>query len=170
MGALFDDVTFAHDENQVRVADGGQPVGDDEACASLHQVIHRFLDQDFGPCIYGTGRLIEDQDLRIGKDCSCDRQKLLLPLGDVARLFIQLHIVAARQSLDKAVYMGRLGRLDHFLIGGVEPSVTDILHDRAVEQPCILEHHAEHLAQLTAVEVFYIVSVHFDGAAVHIIL
>ena len=169
MGALFDDVAFAHDEDEVCVADGGQPVGDDEACASLHQVIHRLLDQDFCPCVYGAGRLVEDQDLRIGENSPCDRQELLLPLGDVACLLIEFHIVAARQSLDKAVYMRRLGCPDDFFICGVKPSVTDILHDRAVEQPGILEHHAEHLAQFTAVEIFYIVSVDLDGAAVDIV-
>ena len=53
MVALLDDVSVFHDENQIRIADGGQPVGDDEACSALHQVIHGFLDLDFGSGVDG---------------------------------------------------------------------------------------------------------------------
>src|SRR5258708_15084627 len=39
---------------------------------------------------------------------------------------------------------------DHFLVGGVEPTITDIFHDRGVVQPGILQDHAEHAAQIVA--------------------
>ena len=144
-------------------------MGDDEACAAFHQVIHSFLYQDFCPGVNGTGRFIEDQDFRISQDRSGDGQELLLSLGDVACLLIEFHIVASGQRLDKPMYMSRLCRLDHFLIRGVKPPVADVLHDRTVEEPGVLEHHTEHLPQLAPVEIFYIVSIHFDGSAVYIV-
>ena len=51
--SLLDDVSVFHDENQIRITNRGQPVGDDEACSALHQVIHGFLDLDFGSGVDG---------------------------------------------------------------------------------------------------------------------
>ena len=144
-------------------------MGDDETCSSFHQVIHCFLDQHFCSCIYGAGRLIEDQDLRICEDRAGDRQKLFLTLRYVARLFVELHIIAARKCLHEAVYMGRFSRLYHFFICGIQFSVPDVLHDRAMEEPCVLKHHAEHFSELAPVEVPDVVSVDLDRSAVHII-
>ena len=142
---------------------------DDKACASSHEVIHSLLNQNFCPRVNGAGRLVENQNLRISEDRSCDRQELLLSLGDVACLLIELHIIASRQGLYKAMYMSRFGCLDDFLIRSVKSAVPDILHNRAVEQPGILKHHAEHLTQFTAVEILYIVSVDLNGSAVYIV-
>ena len=41
MRALLDNGAVVHDENQIRIANRGQPVGDDEAGAALHQLVHR---------------------------------------------------------------------------------------------------------------------------------
>ena len=70
MIALFHDVSVVHDENQVGVADCGQPVGDDKAGAVLHQLIHGLLDVQFGLGVDGTGRLVENQNLRVSKNLS----------------------------------------------------------------------------------------------------
>ena len=53
MVALLDDISVLHDKNQIRIANRRQPMGDDEACSALHQVIHGFLDLDFGSCVDG---------------------------------------------------------------------------------------------------------------------
>ena len=55
MFSLFDDITVFHDEDEVCIPDGGQSVSNNEACSSFHQVIHCFLDADFGSGIYGAG-------------------------------------------------------------------------------------------------------------------
>ena len=46
MAALLNNVTVAHDQDQIRVTDGRKPMGDDKAGATLHQPIHGLLDQD----------------------------------------------------------------------------------------------------------------------------
>ena len=40
MGSLFHDVPLVHHQDQVRVHDGGQPVGDDKAGSPPHQGLH----------------------------------------------------------------------------------------------------------------------------------
>ena len=68
MVALLDDIAVLHNQDDIRVANGRETVRDDEACASLHQVIHRTLDQLFCTGIDRTGRFIQDEDAVIGKD------------------------------------------------------------------------------------------------------
>ena len=48
-------------------------------------------------------------------------------------------------------------------------AVADVLHDRAVVEPGILQDHAEHAAQVAAGEIPDVVAVHQDGAAVDIV-
>src|SRR5699024_6704424 len=71
--------------------------------------------------------------------------------------------------LHKTVYMCCLCRLNYFLICGVKSSVTQVLHDRSMEKPRVLKHHAEHLSQVVPVEVSDIVSVDLNRTAVHIV-
>ena len=89
----FDNVAVIHDQDQIGIADRGEAVSDDEACASLHEVLHAFLDQDFGTGIDGGRCLIENQNLRIGKEGSGNGEQLLLALGDVGRLFIDFGLI-----------------------------------------------------------------------------
>ena len=53
MVALLDDISVLHDKNQIRIANRGQPMGNDKACSALHQVIHCFLDLDLCSGING---------------------------------------------------------------------------------------------------------------------
>ncbi len=65
--------------------------------------------------------------------------------------------------------MGRLGRGDDLLIGGLQPAVADILHDGAGKEPRVLQHHAKGVAQLGALNVAQVHAVHADAALVHIV-
>ena len=44
MRALLDDTAAVHDKDIIRIPDSGQPVRDNEAGLSLHEVSHRGLD------------------------------------------------------------------------------------------------------------------------------
>ena len=59
----LDDIAVLHNQDQIRVLDGGKPVGNDETGPASHQVIHSLLNPGFGSGIYGTGGLIQDQYL-----------------------------------------------------------------------------------------------------------
>ena len=131
--------------------------------------IHGFLDQYLGMGIHRTGGFIQYQDGRVSQDGTCDGQQLHLALGNVGGLFVEHEIVSVRQGADEMVRMGGLGCRDDFLIGGIRATVADVLHDGAVEKPGILQDHAEHAAQVIAVELLDVVAVHQDGTAVDIV-
>ena len=74
----------------VRIADGGQAVGDDEAGAAVHQAQQRFLDSGFGARVHAGGGLVQDEDARVGQDGAGDGQQLTLALAQVAGALRQL--------------------------------------------------------------------------------
>src|SRR5699024_1725313 len=78
--SLFNNISVLQNENPVRITDRGKPVGNDKTCSSFHQIIHRFLDLNFCPCINRTCRFVKNKNLRICQNGSCNRQELLLTL------------------------------------------------------------------------------------------
>ena len=115
-----------------------------------HQLVHRALDEDLGPRVDRAGRLVEDQDPAVGQERPGDRQQLLLALRHVRRVVVEDRVVAVGQGPHEVVDVGRLGGLDDLLLGHVLAAVGDVLADRAVEQPRVLEDHPERRAQVVA--------------------
>src|SRR5205814_808324 len=78
MAALLDDLARVHYHDRVCLADGRQPVRDDEARPPASQLRHRLLDQDLGARVDVAGCLVEDQDARVGQKGAGDREQLAL--------------------------------------------------------------------------------------------
>ena len=143
MGALLDDRAVLHHQDQVGVADRGQPVGDDEAGPVRAQRGHRLLHQHLGAGVDRAGRLVEDQQRRVGEERPGDGDQLLLAGADVAALVVDHRVVAVGQRVHEPVDVGRPRRREDLLLGGVRPAVGDVVADRAAEQPGVLQHHAD---------------------------
>ena len=158
-----------HHEYHVGVADGREPVRDDEAGPVLRQRIHRLLDLFFRPCIHRGCRLIEYQKAFVRDDRSCDRQQLPLPLGDIGRILIEHHIISARKRLDEMVSFCRLCGRNHIFVCSAFSSVAYVLADSPAEQPCVLEHHGEVVAQLFSGEFPRVFAVYQYRAPVHVV-
>ena len=60
MGVHLYNLAAIEDHDIMRIADGAQTVGDDEAGTPFHQALQAFLDQFFRACIHIAGSLIED--------------------------------------------------------------------------------------------------------------
>ena len=63
--ATLDDPPVVHDEDQIRVLDRGDPVGDNEDRAVVAQLFELGLDLAFGFHIDGGGRVVQNEDGRI---------------------------------------------------------------------------------------------------------
>ena len=81
VGALLDDLAVFHDQNPVRIADRGETMGYDEACASLHELIEGFLTLQLGTGIDAGGCLVENQHGRQAEHDAGDAEKLFLALA-----------------------------------------------------------------------------------------
>src|SRR4051812_5409656 len=76
--AALDDPALLKDEDAVGVADGAQPVRDDEARPPHHQPAQGLLHEPFALTVERAGRLVEDEDLRVLQDCAGDAHALPL--------------------------------------------------------------------------------------------
>src|SRR5215469_5446208 len=99
---------MVHHQDQVGIPNRREPVGDHEACSSLHQLGHRSLNLHLSSSVDAAGSFIENQHLRIGQECACDGKQLLLTLGDVAGILIQNGVVAVWKCPDEVIGISRL--------------------------------------------------------------
>ncbi|MNN23768.1 hypothetical protein D3C81_1371740 [compost metagenome] len=79
--ALLANLAVFHDDDAVRLDDGGKAVGDDDGGAALHQGVERLLYQLFAGGVERAGGFIEDEDLRRAQDGAGNRDALLLAAG-----------------------------------------------------------------------------------------
>src|SRR5664280_2324114 len=141
MGALFNDRTMVHDKDVVRISDGRETMSDDEAGPASHQLCHCFLDTYFRSGIDAACSFIENQNGWICQDHTSDGQQLLLTSRDIGGLFIEDGIVSFGQTPDEVIGMRSLGGSHDLLLRSVVAPVGNILTDRAVEEPGILQDH-----------------------------
>ena len=144
-------------------------MGNDKAGAALHQMVHGFLDGDLRAGIHAGGGLVEDEDLRLGDDGAGDGEQLLLALADIAGFLVEHSVVTLRQRAHKVVHLRGLGGRQHILVRSRKAAVADIFQNGAVVQPGILQHHAEHIAQVVAGKLAHIVAVQKDSALAHVV-
>ena len=144
-------------------------MGDDERRPALHQPRHRPLDEHLGPRVDRRRRLVEDEDRRVGEERPGDRQELLLAGREVRRVVVDDRVVAVGQRPHEVVDVGGLGGGQDLVLGRVEPAVGDVLADRAVEQPRVLEDHPELAAQVVAGQLAGVDAVDRDPPAVDLV-
>ena len=71
------DLTVIQDQDPIRMDHRRNSLCNDDFC-HIAKFFQLFADLLFRRRIDCTGRIIKDQDLRIGKKCSCDTESLLL--------------------------------------------------------------------------------------------
>ena len=71
--------------------------------------------------------------------------------------------------MHEAVDVGGPGRLEDLLLGGVGAAVGDVVADGAAEEPGVLQHHPEVLAQGAAGDLRDVAAVEGDAAAVELV-
>ena len=87
MRALLDDLAVFDDDDFIRIADGGEAVGDDKTGASLHEAQQGFLDSRFGARVHAGGGFVEDEDARVSEDGAGDGEQLALSLAEIGSAF-----------------------------------------------------------------------------------
>jgi len=66
--ALFGQFAVLHDEDDVRVADRAETMGDDDGCSTLHQPAQGLHDGLLRDGVETGRRLVENQDRRVADD------------------------------------------------------------------------------------------------------
>ena len=115
------------------------------------------------------GRLVEDEQARIGEERARDGDELPLADAEVGRLVVEHRVVAVGQRVHEAVDVRRRRRGDDLLLRGVRAAVGDVLADRAGEQPRVLQHHAGARAQVVAGHAHRVDAVEGDPPALDVV-
>ena len=169
MRTTLDNLAITHNENAVGIANGAQTVRDHKARATGHKLVKRRLDLQLGTRIDTRGRLVQQEDRRIGKHHASNAQKLLLTLAERAAVLTDHGVVTLRQLANKLVGMCPAGRLDHLLARSIRATIRDVLVDRALEQPAVLQHHAKAAAQTCARVLARRTAVHSNLAGIDVV-
>mgnify|MGYP005858839049 FL=1 len=103
--ALLNNLAMVDHDDIIGIPDGAQAVRDDKAGPPLHQAQQRLLDTRLGTRVNTRGRLIKDQDGRVGQNGPSNRQKLALPLTEVACPLREHRLVGLGQLADKVIRM-----------------------------------------------------------------
>ena len=112
MAPLLDDPAMLEDDDQVRVADRRKPVGDDERRPAGEQQPERALDLLLGADVHRRGRLVQDQDPRIGEQGARERDELPLTEGEARAAFLEVGLVAVLEAQDEVVRPDGLSSAD----------------------------------------------------------
>ena len=169
MTSLLADPAAAHDQDPVRLQDGGETVRDDDTGPPLHQDVDSLLDGIFRNGIQGGGGLVQYEDLGIFQDHAGDTQALFLSPGELEAAVADDRVISVRLRHDKVMDTGDpAGRLN-LLHGCLLIGHTKVLQDRSVEQIGLLCDHADLAAQPGQVKVPDIHPGDADSPAFHIV-
>ena len=91
------------------------------------------------------------------------------PGRDVGRVVVDDRVVAVGQRAHEVVDVGRLRRGEDLLLGRAVPAVGDVVADGAVEQPGVLEDHAERAPEVVAGQVAGVDAVDEDAPGVDLV-
>ena len=142
---------------------------DDEARAAGHEGLHGVDDGLLGAGVHARGGLVEDEDGRVAQHRAGDGEQLALAGAHGLGVVGEARVVAVGQRADEVVHVGRLGRGDDLLARGAGLAVGDVLGDGAVEQPGVLQHHAELAPQVGRAHLVRVNAVERDAAATHLV-
>ena len=138
MVALLHSVAAVQHHDAVGIPDCGQPVGDDEGGASLHQTLQRLAHLAFVDCVQMGRGLVQDQYGSILQQGPGDGQPLALASGELHSPLPDHCVVPVGERGDEIMSVGLPGRLLHFLLAGFGPSQAYIVPDGGVEKVGVL--------------------------------
>ena len=107
------------------------------------QVPQAVLDQRLALAVEARGRLVEDQDRRVGEDRARDRDALALAAGELDAALADHRVVALLELRDELVAVRDAADALDLRARRVRPREGDVLGDRAVEEEVVLQHDAE---------------------------
>ena len=169
MGAHLHDPAVLHDHDAVRLAQGEQPVGDQDGGAALGDAVQSLLDVLLGLGVDARRRLVEDQDLGVGGHDAREGEQLPLAVGEVGAALGEVGLVALGQSADEAVGVDEAGGRLHPGVVHLGVAQPDVVAHGAGEDVKILEHDAQTPADVVRAEPAHVDPIEQDLAVLEVV-
>src|SRR5579883_1796948 len=165
---LDDASTLKHDDPIGR-AYRTQPVGDDDRCTPLEKQAESLLDPNLGLGVDVRGRLIQNQDARIGQERAGKGEELALTSREIGAALGEARRVAQWERHDEVMQAnGLTGRL-HLGASGVRPPELEVLGNRPRKKERILEDEPELTPERLLSDPVDRVAVNQDAARAHVV-
>ncbi len=139
-------------------------MGDHDAGSPSEQGGEGGLDRRLGAGVDPAGRLVQDQDARVGEHGAGEGEELPLPFAEGAAPLAKLRLVAIRQGRDEAVGAHRPRSGLDLRLGGAVAAVGDVGGDSAGEEERLLEHRRDLPPQALAGHLPHVLAVDPDRA------
>src|SRR4030095_2895461 len=144
--AALDDLSIFQDQDLIRAANGREAVCNDKGRTPFTQRAQTLLNQGFAFAVQARGRLIQDQNLRVGQQRAGNSHALSLTAGKLNPSFADDRLVSIFEAFDELFAISHAaGRLNLFKTR-MRFGETDVFGDRAVEEKIVLQHDTEVLA------------------------
>lgn len=150
------------------MADGACPLGNDDRRCPAEILRERLAQSRIRLIIQRAGGIVQDQDLRMGRQCAGDQDTLFLPAAQVGTADRQPVSETVLQFFDKRAGLGALDRLVDLLLGDI-PAKTDIFLHRVREQDVVLEHDPEFFMEFAERDPADVVAVDADRSLICIV-
>ena len=147
MRAIFNDPASFEREDAFRMTHRRQPVRDDEDGSSVSNLLHIGLDHPLADVVEGAGRLVEDQNARIGHQGAGNGDPLPLPARQAGAAFPHDRVVRLGHFEDEFMRTRELRGSDDALDRHRRIGQRDVVAHRAVEQHVVLQYDADLPAQ-----------------------
>ncbi|KAF1730746.1 hypothetical protein CRV24_008816 [Beauveria bassiana] len=171
MGAHLGHAALLEHDNQVRVENGAQPVGDKDARAGLFaqdavDVDHEAL---LRVGVERAGGLVKEEQRRVLEQQAAHGQALLLAAGNHEPALADFGVVAVGEARNRVVDAGALRGGHHLRARRVDGAVANVVLDRVVEERRVLRDDANGAAQGVDLDVANVLVVNEDAAALGVV-
>lgn len=167
--STFNNVAAIQNKNLIRVEDGGEAVGNDEAGSFFQQAIQGFLDKAFGGVVHAGGGFVEDEDGGIFQKGAGDGETLLFTNAETYAAFADFGVEPFGEAADKVSGIGGPQDDPQLFIGRTGFSKVQVVGDSSVEKEAFLGDEADGLTQIFFGEAANVMSVEGDGTVVPLI-
>ena len=99
MVAVLDEAAALDGDDAVGAAHGREAMGDDQHGAALRDLAHVLLDDALALIVERAGRLVENENARVGDEGAGDGDALALPAGQARAALALRRIVLAHCSI-----------------------------------------------------------------------
>ena len=169
MGTRCDQPTAIDHRNAIGMANGGQPMRNDDHRAPRHQSFERQLHHPLAFRVKRTGGFVEQEYGTIRENSAGDGQTLALPAGQPHAAFAEITAVTLGQLVDELRGIGGLAGSAHVVVASIGAPIAHVVGHAGREDDRILRHQRHAGPQCLRIGAPDIHAIDTDGARLRIV-
>ncbi len=130
MAAELLELAVVYDADSVGPGRGGEPVGDDDDAAFVGEGLEGSLHLPFGAGVEVRGRLVEDQEGRVGERSPGEGDQLAFPGGESRAPLADFGVETFGEGFEAVADAERVEGGFDVAVGGVGPAVPAVVQGR----------------------------------------